>query len=206
MTRVKICGITRDEDARLAATLGASAVGFVFWPGSPRWVSPERAREIVRVLPPLVAAVGVFVNQAAEEVEAIAAQVPLDAVQLHGDESPDMCLRFGRGVIKAVTAADLPHCSRWPESITLLVDAPDPIRRGGTGQRADWAAVAPFARRRRLILAGGLDPANVAEAVATVRPLAIDLSSGVESAPGIKDATRMRALFEALRQAEGEWR
>ena len=206
MTRVKICGITREEDARLAAALGASAVGFVFWAGSPRCVGPERARDIVRGLPPLVAAVGVFVDQPPGEVEAIAREVPLDAVQLHGDEPAEVCLRFGRRAIKAVTVEGLARWSRSPDSITLLVDASNPVRRGGTGQRVDWGAVAPVARSRRVILAGGIGPENVVEAVTTVRPFAIDLSSGVESAPGIKDPTRMVALFEALRRAEGEWR
>jgi phosphoribosylanthranilate isomerase len=206
MTRVKICGITREEDAGLAVALGASAVGFVFWPGSPRFVTPAGAHDIVRTLPPLVAAVGVFVDQPPGEIEAIARAVPLDAIQLHGNESPDMCLRFGRRAIKAVTVEGLAGWSRSPESITLLVDASDRVRRGGTGKQVDWGAVAPVARSRRVILAGGLDPGNVVEAVTTVRPFAIDLSSGVESAPGVKDPSRMIALFEALRRAEVEWR
>jgi len=204
MIRVKICGITREEDARLAAALGAAAVGFVFWPGSPRCITAERASAIVRALPPFVAAVGVFVDQSAGEMDGVAARVPLDAIQLHGDEPTDVCLRFGRRAIKAVTVADLGRLSRWPEPTTLLVDASDPVRRGGTGRRVDWAAVVPVARRRRVILAGGLAPANVAEAVSLVRPFAIDLSSGVESAPGVKDEGRMRALFAALRGVEGD--
>ena len=163
------------------------------------------ARDIVRRLPPLIAAVGVFVDQPPEEVERIAREVPLDAIQLHGDEPPDICLRFGRRAIKAVTVEALARWSRAPESITLLVDASDPVRRGGTGQRVDWEAVAAVAGSRRVILAGGIDPSNVVEAVTTVRPFAIDLSSGVESAPGIKDPARMKALFEALRRAEVEW-
>jgi phosphoribosylanthranilate isomerase len=204
MTRVKICGITREQDARLAADLGAAAVGFVFWPGSPRHVTPAQAEGIVRRLPPLVAAVGVFVNQPVEDIEAIAARVPLDAVQLHGDEPLAACLHFGRRAIKAVTLAGLSAARAWPDAVTLLVDACDPVRRGGTGHRVDWAAVAPVARARRVILAGGLTPRNVGEAVATVRPYAIDLASGVEQAPGVKDERRLRALFEALRRAGGE--
>ena len=203
MTRVKICGITREEDAVLAAALGAAALGFVFWDGSPRAVSPERARAIVRSVPPLVSAVGVFVNQPWEEIAAIAAAVQLDAIQLHGDEPVAECERYPRRVIKAVPVSQLAHASRWPEHVTLLVDGTDADRRGGTGRSVDWGAVAPVARQRRIILAGGLNPGNVGDAIAAVGPFAIDLSSGVESAPGIKDGTRLRALFASIRRAEG---
>ena len=204
MTRVKICGITRIEDALLAARLGAAAVGFVCWPGSPRYVSPGRARGIVRALPPLVASVGVFVNQPDDEVEAIAREAALDLVQLHGDEPVESCLRFGRRAIKSVAVTDGFDPSSWPESVTLLADASDPLRRGGTGRTADWEAVARVARRRPVFLAGGLNPGNVARAITSVRPYAIDLSSGVEHAPGIKDPALMCALFDAVRGAEGE--
>lgn len=196
---VKICGITRPEDARAAVDAGAGALGFVFWPKSPRCLDPERAREIVARLPPFVTAVGVFVNQTREEVEAVAARVPLGAVQLHGDEPPEYAAALSRPVVKAMALGG-PAVSReeWPAQVTLLLDVHDPVKRGGTGRTVDWTAAAAIARQRRVLLAGGLTPENVAEAVARVRPYGIDVSSGVERAPGIKDHGRIRALFEAL--------
>lgn len=194
---VKICGITRAEDAVAAVGCGASAIGFIFWPGSPRFVDPYRARQIARLLPPFVTTVGVFVNQAAAYVNDVAALVPLAAVQLHGDETPAFAGDIHRPVLKAVGAAPSMEVD-WPSSVTLLVDAVDPVKRGGTGARADWTLAAALARRRRVVLAGGLTPANVADAVAAVRPFGIDVSSGVEAAPGIKDAAKLAALFDAL--------
>jgi len=202
MTRVKICGITRPEDAQLAARLGAWAVGFVFWPQSPRAIDVASARAIVANLPPLVAAVGVFVNEAPERIDEIAGTVGLSAVQLHGDEPPDVVARVGARVIKAVTLEDADALERWPDRVTLLIDAHDPARRGGTGQTVDWSAAARIARVRPIVLAGGLRPENVADALRAVAPAAIDVSSGVESAPGIKDAVRMRAFFDAVGRVE----
>jgi len=197
---VKICGITRAEDAQAAAAYGASAVGFVFWPGSPRFVEPDRARAIVATLPSSVAAVGVFVNQAASYVIGVVNLVQLAAVQLHGDEPPSFAARMTRPVIKAVSVdGGAPAMAEWPESVMLLVDAKDPVRRGGTGVRADWLAAATLARGRRLLLAGGLTPENVAGAIAEVRPFGIDVSSGVEQSPGVKDHRRLKALFDAMR-------
>ncbi|HSK08972.1 MAG TPA: phosphoribosylanthranilate isomerase [Vicinamibacterales bacterium] len=204
MTRVKICGITREEDAVLAAALGASAVGFVFWPGSPRAVMPRRARQIVRALPPLVSVVGVFVDQPFDEVEATAAAVPLDAVQLHGDECPRDWARLRQRMIRAVTAERLEEAEAWSLRVTLLVDAVEGSRRGGTGRCVDWQAVAPVARRRPVILAGGLSPDNVARAICTVHPFAVDVASGVESSPGVKDPARLRAFFAAVAGVEAD--
>jgi len=204
MTRVKICGVTRAEDAELAAALGASAVGFVFWPRSPRFVEPSRARDIVRLLPPFVTPVGVFVDQPAGHVKDVAAVVGLGAVQLHGNEDVGYSRAIGRRVIKAASVAQaLLRSDYWPAEITLLLDALDPERRGGTGQTVDWAAAATVAARRRVILAGGLRAENAVEAIQAVKPFAIDVSSGVESAPGIKDEGRLRALFAAVAEAEG---
>jgi phosphoribosylanthranilate isomerase len=200
---VKICGITRLEDARDAIDAGASAIGFVFWPKSPRYIAPERARAIVQALPRPVMAVGVFVNQGREEVNDVAKQVGLCAVQLHGDETPASAEGIERPVIRAVglngTAGSI---SEWPLTTTILVDAHDPEKRGGTGTTADWAKAADLARSRRVVLAGGLTPENVARAVATVRPYGVDVSSGVESAPGIKDSAKLLALFKALQAVE----
>jgi phosphoribosylanthranilate isomerase len=198
--RVKVCGITDPADAVLAAELGASAIGLVFWPSSPRSVSVERARHIVSVLPPFVSTVGVFVDQI-EDARAIAADVRLSAVQLHGDERPDDYRDFPVPVIKAVavwngSSGDL--TAAIPPNVTVLLDTHDPVRRGGTGQVIDWTVAADIARRRAVVLSGGLNQDNVARAVAAVRPWAVDVSSGVESAPGKKDPARLRAFFAAL--------
>jgi phosphoribosylanthranilate isomerase len=195
---VKICGITRREDAEAAVTAGASAIGFIFWPGSPRFVDPFRAGEIARALPPFVSVVGVFVNQSEAHINGVASVARLSVVQLHGDETPADAARVNRPVLKAVPVG-APGDEAWPASVTLLVDAQDPVRRGGTGRTIDWPAAARLAARRRVVLAGGLTPENVADAIRTVRPFGIDVSSGVESAPGIKDHARLRALLETVR-------
>ena len=199
---VKICGITPVEDADAAVEAGAAALGFVFWPKSPRFIDPHRARAIASSLPPFVTPVGVFVNQPAAYVNGVAALVRLGAVQLHGDEDVLYAAGMDRPVIKAVSldgdADDADRIDIWPRRTTLLLDAHDPVRRGGTGRTIDWTAAAPVAARRRTLLAGGLTPENVAEAVARVRPFGIDVSSGVERSPGVKDHARIRALFEAL--------
>jgi phosphoribosylanthranilate isomerase len=203
---IKICGITRLSDAEEAVAAGANAIGFVFWPGSPRFIDPFRAARIAAALPPLVARVGVFVNQNAEYINAVAARVRLDAVQLHGDEQVDDLAPLVRPVIKAVAlgADSSIDVAAWPARVTLLLDVHDPARRGGTGQTIDWSAAASIARRRRTLLAGGLTPENVAAAVACVQPFGIDVSSGVETSPGIKDHRRIRALFEAVHGASND--
>jgi phosphoribosylanthranilate isomerase len=201
---VKVCGITRAEDAALAAACGASAIGFVFWDRSPRAVSIEAAVEAAGAAPRGVLRVGVFVNALPHVVRRYVSRVPLDVVQLHGDEPVEWADAFGRPVIKAVNPADRAH-EAWlvspPEAATLLVDAVDRQRRGGTGELADWEAARALARRRPVVLAGGLRPENVGEAVAAVRPYALDVSSGVEASPGVKDPARLRAFFEALAEA-----
>lgn len=195
---VKICGITRGDDAGLAVSAGAQAVGFIFWPNSPRFIDPYRAKAIVRTLPPFVTPVGVFVNQPVEYVNAVAALVGLGVVQLHGDEDPAYARLMKRPVLKAVSLAG-DAAARWPRSVMLLVDTHDPVRRGGTGAVSDWSLAATLAAERPIVLAGGLTAANVAAAVTTVRPFGIDVSSGVERAPGVKDPGRLAALFERVR-------
>ena len=196
---VKICGITRHEDADAAVACGAGAVGFVFWPKSPRFVDPYRAREIVAALPPFVAAVGVFVNQPAEYINGVASLAGLSAVQLHGDEDAAFAAAIRRPVIKAIGLSVVDgQAEAWPVRFTLLLDAHDPERRGGTGRPIDWNRAAAIAGTRRIVLSGGLKPENVAEAVACVRPFGIDVSSGVEASPGVKDHGRLRLLFETL--------
>ncbi len=203
MSRIKICGVTRLEDAVAAVDLGAAAIGFVFWPRSPRFIEPARARQIARVLPPFVTAGGVFVDQPAGVVKDVAGVVGLGAVQLHGNEDPGYCRAVGYPVIKAASADLAASFNNWPDDILLLLDAVDPERRGGTGKTVDWAAAATLVRQRRVILAGGLRPENIGEAIRRVRPFALDVSSGVEASPGIKDPARMQALFAAAAAAEG---
>ena len=198
--KVKVCGITAPEDAVLAAELGASAIGLVFWPSSPRCVTRERAREIVAALPAFVSTVGVFVNQP-DDARSLATDLRLSAVQLHGDENVQDYRGLPSLVIKAVPVngdAAREAAAALPADVTVLLDAHDPVRRGGTGRVIDWSVAAAIARERRVVLSGGLHPGNVAAAIAAVKPYAIDVSSGVESAPGKKDPARLRALFAAL--------
>ena len=194
---VKICGITRLEDAEAAVAAGAGAIGFIFWPKSPRFIDPHRARKIAAALPPLVTAVGVFVNQPIAHVNGVASLVRLGAVQLHGDETPEFAAAVTTPVIKALSIGAA-NVRAWPARVRLLLDVHDPVSRGGTGRTIDWTAAADLASQREILLAGGLTPDNVAAAVARVRPFGIDVSSGVERAPGIKDHQRLRALFEAV--------
>jgi len=197
---VKICGITRLEDAEAAVAAGADAIGFIFWPKSPRFIDPHRARAIAAALPPFVTAVGVFVDQPLDYVNGVSSLVRLGVVQLHGDESPQFAAAVSRPVMKAVSTGT-PDIGVWPARIRLLLDVHDPVTRGGTGRTIDWAAAADMTAQREMVLAGGLSPENVADAIARVRPFGIDVSSGVECAPGIKDHRRLRALFEAVHDA-----
>jgi phosphoribosylanthranilate isomerase len=206
MIRVKVCGIRRTQDAVLAAELGAWGIGFVFWPASPRFVDPYRAREIAAALPAWVTPVGVFVDQPPEYIAGVANLVKLGAVQLHGHEPPESYARLTHRVIKAVpVGADFDPASlaRVPPRATVLLDAHDPVRRGGTGRTIDWSRAAAAARVRPVFLSGGLTPDNVRAAIDQVRPYAIDVSSGVEEAPGVKDPQKLAALFAALSDPVG---
>jgi phosphoribosylanthranilate isomerase len=201
MIRVKICGVTTVDDAVLAAELGASAIGLVFWPGSPRFVEIAAAQAIVAALPPFVSAIGVFVDQP-EHAAHVARDVGLGAVQFHGDEIPGGYRAFPVRVIKAVTVRDASareEAAAVPAGATVLLDAHDRVKRGGTGRVVDWSIAAMIARERPVILSGGLNAENAAEAVRTVAPYAVDVSSGVESTAGRKDPAKLRALFAALR-------
>jgi phosphoribosylanthranilate isomerase len=198
---IKVCGITRLDDAEAAIEAGAAALGFVFWPNSPRFIDPHRARALVAALPPFVTTVGVFVNQPAEYINGVASLVRLGVVQLHGDERIEDLARVARPVLKAIPvngSAEPGGVDTWPAAVTLLLDVHDTERRGGTGRTIDWSVAARIAARRRALLAGGLTPENAAEAVARVRPFGLDVSSGVERAPGVKDHGRLRAFFEAV--------
>jgi phosphoribosylanthranilate isomerase len=194
---IKICGITRLEDALAASDAGAHALGFVFWPGSPRFIDPHRARAIAAALPPFVTTVGLFVDQPAAYVSGVASLVSLAAVQLHGRETPAFAAAIRRPIIKATTTAD-EEIERWERKIMLLLDAHDPVKHGGTGRTIDWDAAAGLSARRPVILAGGLTPENVGDAIRRVRPFGVDVSSGVEDAPGIKNHQRLQALFRAI--------
>jgi phosphoribosylanthranilate isomerase len=197
---VKICGITRLEDAEAALENGAGALGFVFWPDSPRFIDPARAHAITSRLSPNIVTVGVFVNQTREYVEQVIDAVPLGAIQLHGDEPVTFVEGLARPVLKAIALTDSTDdtIDAWPMRTLILLDVHDPVRRGGTGRTVDWIRASTVAKRRPVVLAGGLGPQNVADAVASVRPFGIDVSSGVESAPGRKDRHKLKALFDAV--------
>ncbi len=206
--RIKICGITNLEDALLAADLGADALGFIFYPKSPRHVAPETAREIIAQLPPFVASVGVFVDEDAGVVHDLAARVGLDWVQLHGQESPDYCRGLGRRVIKGFRIKDeksLVELENYHDAVqAFLLDAYKKGQVGGTGEVFDWQLARKAQRYGRIILAGGLTPENVAQAIATAQPQAVDAASGTEAAPGRKDPVKLLAFFKAVRSVSSE--
>jgi phosphoribosylanthranilate isomerase len=205
-TRVKICGITTWEDARLSIDLGASALGFNFFPPSPRAISPADAWNIVRRLPPFVEAVGVFVNWPPVVVDALARALRLGSVQLHGGESPDEVAKLARSrrVIKAVQVGRgfrVAGLARFRRADAILLDGFKRGMHGGTGETLDWDLARRAKRHGRIILAGGLKPENIAEAIRVAQPYAVDVASGVETAPGKKDHARLRALFAAVESA-----
>lgn len=204
-TAVKICGLTREEDALAAATLGAHALGFVFYPRSPRYVSPQQSASIVRRLPPFVTVVGLFVNADAAEVNAILRAVPLDLLQFHGDEAADYCAQFGRPYIKALRVRPgtdlLQYANQYAGARGLLLDAFVEGIPGGTGSSFDWSLI-PASLPLPVVLSGGLNAANVTAAIQRIRPCAVDVSSGVEAAPGVKDMRKMRDFFQGVRNAD----
>lgn len=204
-TRVKICGITRTEDALAAASFGADAIGLVFFAKSPRYVPQDRAREIVDALPPFITSVGLFVDPSREDVEAVLRTVALDLLQFHGAEPPDFCASFGRPFIKAVAMGPgvdlLQFESQFHRARGVLIDAYVPGVHGGTGVTADWDAI-PKDLSLPLVLAGGLNADNVAQAIAAVQPWAVDVSSGVERAKGIKDHRKMADFIQGVRNAD----
>ena len=201
MTRVKICGITRAEDAQAVAASGADAIGFVFYAKSPRHVNAEQAARLVAALPPFVTTVGLFVDADAAFVHEVLAAVPLDVLQFHGDESPEYCAQFGRPYLKAIrvkAGVDLLQCAaRFSAAQALLLDAHVEGIPGGTGTAFDWTLI-PGQLPLPVILSGGLDAENVAEGIRQVRPYAVDVSSGVEAAKGIKDAAKIAAFMQEV--------
>lgn len=206
MTRIKICGLTRPEDALLCADLGADFLGFVFVPSSSRFVEPERAAQIVAPLkeretrPRLV---GVFRDASVDYIREIATVTGLDFVQLHGTETDEDIQALGLPAIKTFRVGEtLPDPTAHPSAEWLLFDTFDDRRAGGTGRRFDWSLLAMYPRHKPFFLAGGLGPDNVGAAISLVRPDAIDVSSGVESEPGVKDHGLVERLFERLRRTD----
>ena len=198
---LKICGMTRVGDALHAVREGATAIGFVFWKGSPRYIEPERAGEIAAALPATVTTVGVFVNEPVDDIRETARVAGLRMVQLHGDETPAYMELIDQPVMRAVTLDTMVETTKtWPADTTLLLDSTDPSRRGAGRAAVDWPRAAAITRGRRVVLAGGLTPDNIEEAIVTVRPIGVDVASGVESAPGVKDLDKV-ARFLANAQA-----
>jgi phosphoribosylanthranilate isomerase len=203
MTEIKICGITRLDDALCALDAGADALGFIFHPPSPRCVTAEQARAIIAALPSHVVTVGVFVNETPERIGAIADESGIDLFQFHGDESPDDCQAFPAGrLIKALSPRDSQDLARLALYAVraFLIDRQEAGLYGGTGRQADWGLAARLAQRVPLILAGGIREENCAEALSTVQPAAVDLNSGVERAPGIKDHVRLQRICRRIRE------
>ncbi|MBU2549876.1 MAG: phosphoribosylanthranilate isomerase [Proteobacteria bacterium] len=203
MVRVKVCGLTNLDDSLAAAGFGADALGFVFAP-SPRRIEPDKARGIVLGLPPFVLRVGVFVDAPVEWIEEVRRHCELDVVQLHGSESEDFVSCLGGRIIKGLrVGGETPLPERAYAGATLLLDTYEPGRAGGTGRTFDWSLAVEPARQRPVILAGGLTPDNVSQAVQTVSPYAVDVSSGVESEPGRKDHEKLECFIRRAKSAAG---
>jgi phosphoribosylanthranilate isomerase len=199
--RVKICGITRAEDALAALRLGADALGFNFWPDSKRYIAPAAARAIVARLPPFATTVGVFVNQPEDEIRAIASTSGVQVLQLHGDETPGLCAKLPWPVVKAIPVDQVRALSRLLsyEVAAFLLDTPS-RGFGGSGVPFDWSLAEGVSDVAPVILAGGLDPDNVADAIRAVRPYAVDVASGVESEPGVKNASKMARFISRAKE------
>lgn len=201
--RIKFCGLTRVEDVRVAVGLGVDAIGFVFARSSRRFVEPAQARLLREALPPFVSAVALFMDDEPEWIEQVVAAVRPDLLQFHGEETPPFAARFARPYLKAVPMASpdeaAAYAGRYDDAVGFLLDSHGRGGAGGSGTAFDWSAVPPLPRP--IVLAGGLDAGNVAQAIAQVAPYAVDVSSGIESAPGVKDAAKMRAFVDAVRGA-----
>ena len=204
MVRIKICGITNLDDAMAAAELGTDALGFNFYPESPRYITPEKAAEIIYQLPPLIMTVGIFVNESEERVRDIESQTGIQVLQFHGDESPEYCERFERRVIKAFRVKDREslHSILHYKVSAILLDSHTDGLRGGTGVPFDWGLARDAAVSRRVILAGGLTADNVGEAIKRVRPYGVDVAGGVEKEKGIKDFGTMKKFIAEVRKVK----
>ncbi|CAG0978276.1 phosphoribosylanthranilate isomerase [Burkholderiales bacterium] len=204
-TRIKICGITRSEDAEAAAQAGADALGMVFYAPSKRCIEIAQARVIAEMLPPFITTVALFVDPDPQWVRAVLAEVPVDLLQFHGDEAPEFCTAFGKPYLKALRVRPggdlLQYASRHRRARGLLLDTYRADQPGGTGECFDWSLI-PSSLPLPLVLSGGLRPENIAQAVHQVKPWAVDVSSGVESSPGCKDVALMRAFVQGVRDGE----
>ncbi len=202
MTFVKICGITNLEDALFASEAGADALGFVFYKKSPRHIEPEKARDIIKRLPPFVTTVGVFADQTEAEIKGIIAETNIDIVQLHGEEPPEFCERLNKRVIKAIRARSMENLTdiKRYKSCALLLDTYDKNLKGGTGRIFNWEIAREAKIFNKIIVAGGLTPENVADAIKVVQPYAVDVSSGVEKEKGIKDHQKIKMFIEKAKQ------
>jgi phosphoribosylanthranilate isomerase len=205
--KVKICGITNINDAMAAVEFGADALGFVFFQGSPRYISPDAAAEIIRKLPSFATTIGVFVDEKPSQIEKTTALTGIDVIQLHGDEPPEACT-FSRRIIKAIrvkSLASLDPLVHYQDKVSaFLLDSFSPNSFGGTGQKFNWD-IATYAKQfGKIILSGGLTPDNIIEAVKQVGPYGVDVSSGVEAAKGIKDADKVAAFVAAVRMVDGK--
>lgn len=208
-TRVKFCGMTRADDAAMAVALGVDAIGLVFVPQSKRNVSLAQAREIIAAVPPLVVVIGLFMDAPAAQVSACLDALPLDALQFHGRETPEYCAQFRRPYVKALAMGDgldvAATASGYADARGILLDAHRSGEQGGSGQRFDWSMI-PCDLAGRIVLAGGLTPENVAIAIDAVQPFAVDVSSGIELAPGIKCPRRMQQFMNEVDRASRESR
>ncbi|MBM3347531.1 MAG: phosphoribosylanthranilate isomerase [Betaproteobacteria bacterium] len=204
-TRIKMCGITRRQDAECAVRAGSDALGFIFWPSSARYIAPAEARDIIRDVGPFVATVGVFVNPAANEVRAAISAAGISALQFHGEEDADFCGSFGLPFLKAFKVGQgrdlLKSLDNYEAAAGWLFDAFDPRLVGGTGEAFDWSLI-PAGLARPLVLSGGLHTGNVGEAIRRVRPFAVDVSSGIETGKGIKSAEMIAAFVQGVRNAD----
>jgi len=203
-TRVKICGITSDDDVLLAVDAGAHALGFNMFPGSARFVEPLQARHLVEQVPPFVATVGLFVNASGQQVLDICHEIPFDFLQFNGDESDDFCRQFKKPYLKAIRVKpglDVEaEISQYPSCAGIILDAYVADEFGGTGKTIDWRDLPKF--KQRIVLAGGLNPNNIIQAIASVKPYAVDVSSGVERSKGVKDPKKIREFMAAVSAAD----
>ncbi len=205
MVQVKICGITHKENALFAAKCGTAALGFIFYPPSPRYIKPEDAKKIISALPDKIVCVGVFVNEQPEEVKRVMEYCSLNMIQLHGDETPEYCRQFSAfPIIKAVLLNndnDVEYACRF-DVAAILVDSRSDGLYGGTGKKSNWELARLAGNKRPLILSGGLNAENITDAIIKVAPAALDINSGVEISPGIKDHVKIKRLFAAIRKAD----
>ncbi len=200
-TKIKICGITNMEDAMLACEWGADALGFIFYRKSKRYIAPEIARSVISSLPPFITTVGVFVNHSLEEIIAIKDKTAINMVQLHGDETPEFCSLVPLKVIKAIRVKDnldVDKVAQYPVQ-AILFDTYSDAEYGGTGKSFNWEILQNISNLSNIILSGGLSPENVAQAISTVKPYAVDVSSGVEESPGKKDHMKLKKFIEAVK-------